>query len=409
MKSAADNRAFHPRSASGWVSMDGSSPGKEALEASERLIARIREEMEDRGEALGFDRYMELALYQPGLGYYAGGKSQFGTSGDFVTASEIGALFARCVAHQCKQVLEPLNGGDVLEFGAGSGRLAADVLAEMQRLGRLPDRYRILELSAPLRERQRATLERAVPHLMDRVTWLNALPAEGFRGCVLANEVLDALPVRRFRRSGQGLEEQVVVADAGGLSLQWRPADAGLAVAVDGIEQRIGRRLPDTYISEICTLLPAWMQALADFLTQGAALLVDYGYTGREYYRPERNGGTLLCHYRHRAHEDPLLWPGLCDITANVDFTAAAHAADDAGLQVAGFTTQAFFLLGNGLETLLQDSDPTDPAAHLPLVQEAKTLTLPGEMGERFKVLALTKDLAMPWPAFAPADWRGRL
>ena len=384
-------------------------PHREALEASERLVACIREEMEDHGGVLGFDRYMELALYLPGLGYYAGGASQFGIGGDFITAPEIGVLFARCVARQCLEVLEPLDGGDLLEFGAGSGRLAAGVLAEMERLGALPDHYRILELSAPLRQRQRATLAQAVPHLMDRVTWLDALPAGGFKGCVLANEVLDALPVRRFRRRQAGLEEQAVVMDGAGLSLQWRLAGAGLAAAVDGIEQRIGRRLPDAYVSEVCALLPAWMNALADFLEQGAVLLIDYGYTGREYYRPERHGGALLCHYRHRAHDDPLLWPGLCDITANVDFTAAAHAAEDAGLRVAGFTTQAFFLIGNGLETLLQASDPADPAAHLPLVQEAKTLTLPGEMGERFKVLALSKDVETSWPAFALADWRGRL
>ena len=385
-------------------------PSQAALEAGARLTALIREEAEACGGILGFDRYMERALYYPGLGYYANGALPFGTGGDFVTAPEIGSLFARCVARQCISVLEALNGGDVLEFGAGSGRLAADVLLEMAHLGTLPGAYRILELSAVLRERQRQTLERLAPQLADRVVWLDALPAEGFRGCVLANEVLDALPVRRFQRRAEGVWEQVAAArDDAGLALRWRSADEALTATVEAVERRIGRRLPAGYVSEVCAMLPAWMRALAGFLEAGAALLVDYGDTNRAYYRPERNGGTLRCYYRHRVHGDPLLWPGSCDLTADVDFSAAAHAAEDAGLRVAGFTTQAFFLLGNGLETLLGASDPSDPATHLPLAQEAKTLTLPGEMGERFKALALCKGLDMPWPAFALADWRGRL
>ena len=384
-------------------------PTPEALALSARLVAALRQRIQAQGGALRFDQYMEEVLYRPGLGYYASGASPFGSGGDFVTAPELGTLFARCVARQCRSILEALSGGEVLEFGAGSGRLAAEVLRELETLGALPVRYRILELSAALRERQRETLACAVPHLMDRVAWLDALPDAGMRGCVLANEVLDALPVRRFQQQRNEVLEQVVTAEDDALAWQWRPADAALTALVERIEARIGMRLPDGYVAEACEVLPAWMQALADRLEAGAALLIDYGDTGRAYYRPERVGGTLRAHYRHRAHEDALLWPGLCDLTADVDFSAVAHAALDAGLQVAGFTTQAFFLFGNGLEALLQASDPNDPATHLPLVQEAKTLTLPGEMGERFKVLALTRGLEMDVPAFALADWRGRL
>ena len=384
-------------------------PDPGALAVSTRLRARLVERIRKSGGVLAFDQYMHQALYEPGLGYYANGMAKFGPEGDFVTAPEMGGLFARAVARQCADVLRAMGGGDILEFGAGSGRLARQALRELQSLHQLPERYYILELSASLRALQQETLESMDPVLKSRVVWLDAMPEPGFRGCVIANEVLDALPVKRFRKQGAKLQEEMVCEANDVLALRYETPGDELKLAVDAVERRLGRGLSDGYRSEVCTLLPDWMNALDHAMGQGLVLLVDYGYTGSDYYRPERNRGTLICFHRHRAHEDPLRWPGLCDITANVDFSAAAHAAHDAGFEVSGFTTQAFFLMGNGLETMLAESDPEDTVSHLRRSQEAKTLTLPARMGERFNVLALSKDLDLLLPAFQPADWRGRL
>lgn len=381
------------------------SPSEQDRALSRRLVERIVGEIRQAGGGLPFDRFMELALYAPGLGYYTGGQRKFGEAGDFVTAPEVSPLFARCLARQCRQVLDVLAAVDVLEFGAGSGVLAADLLAELERLDSLPERYLILELSAELKQRQRNTLAQRVPHLLDRVVWLERLPDAGFRGVVLANELLDAMPVHRFRLQ-QGLcLEQLVVEQGDGLALCWEsPVSPGLKTAVARLPG-----LPDDYESELNLRVAPWIQALAERIVAGLVLLIDYGYPRAEYYHPQRDRGTLMCHYRHRAHPDPLFHPGLQDITSHVEFTSLAAAAQASGLSVCGYSTQAFFLMGCGLEQLMSASDPDDIQPHMELAQGVKKLTLPSEMGERFKVLGLCRGLKQAPVGFSVRDMRERL
>ena len=385
-------------------------PTPEAREHSAWLEGLVRDAIAAAGGALPFDRFMELALYAPGLGYYVAGARKLGAAGDFVTAPEVSPLFGRCLARQCAELLGALGGGDLLELGAGSGALAANLLAELDRLGRSPRRYLILDVSPELRARQAETLAARVPDRVGCVEWLDALPSPGsFCGVVLGNEVLDALPVHRFRIAGDAVLEGAVGVSPDGLVERWvLPVSPGLAEAVVRIQDRIGP-LPDGYTSEVSLRIPPWLAAVASVLDAAALLLIDYGYTRREYYHPDRSGGTLLCHYRHRVHADPLHLLGLQDITASVDFTAVAEAGTAAGLSLAGYTTQAHFLLANGLDRLLAESDPGDTARHLALVQGAKLLTLPGEMGERFKAIGLDKGLGRPWSGFALRDLGGRL
>jgi SAM-dependent MidA family methyltransferase len=384
-------------------------PDATARAHGERVAAHLREAIAEAGGALPFDRFMELALYAPGLGYYSAGARRFGRDGDFVTAPELSSLFGRCLAVQAIEVLEALGGGDLLELGAGRGTLAADLLEALADAGHLPERYLILELSGTLRDEQQATLARRVPRLLDRVEWLDAPPAEGFRGLVFGNEVADALPVSRFRIGADGVVEEAHVAIEGdGFAWSWRPASPELDAGVAALQAEVGA-LPGGYTSEVCLRLAPWVATLAAPLAAGALLLIDYGYPRREYYLPERADGTLQCHYRQRAHGDPLRLAGLQDITAHVDFTALAEAGHATDLAVAGYTTQAHFLLGCGLDGLLAESDPNDTAAHLALMQQVRALTLPGEMGERFQALALTRGLDRPLRGFALRDLRGRL
>jgi len=382
-------------------------PASEAVALSERLAALINSEIEAAGGAIPFSRYMELCLYTPGLGYYSAGQRKFGAGGDFVTAPEISSLFGRCLARCCAEGLQQ-TGGDVLEFGAGSGRLAVDLLGELDVLGCPPRQYFILERSADLQQRQQQLLRRELPRLFDRVVWLERLPPAGFRGVMLANEVLDAMAVERFSWNGEVASQYCVAKGAAGYEWRERPIEtAGLQAAIDGL---LGVcELPAGYVSEINLSLGPWLSSVAGQLEAGLLLLVDYGYERSEYYHPQRSSGTLMCHYRQRAHEDPFLWPGLQDITAHVDFTAVAEAAAAAGLAVSGYTTQSWYLLDCGLESLLQDAGPTDSVAYLQLARQAKTLILPGEMGERFKCIALTRGIGQPLPGFRMQDFRYRL
>lgn len=380
-------------------------PGPEARAHSRQLAGRIDRAIGEAGGCLPFDRFMALALYSPGLGYYSAGSRKFGEAGDFVTAPEISPLFSRTLARQVEEILRQV-GGSVLEFGAGSGVMAADILLELDALGSLPERYFILEVSGELRERQQATLQARAPALADRVQWLDALPESGFRGVILANEVLDAMPVARFRLTEEAPVELCVSRD--GEEFGWGTAAPGprlagelarLAPALDA--------LPAGYESEVNLAAADWVQSLGGFLEAGAALIIDYGFPRREYYHPQRMGGTLMCHYRHRAHPDPLILPGLQDITAHVDFTAVAEAALGAGLSVAGFTNQANFLLANGLAELAGQAD--DMRRQVELAGQIKKLTLPAEMGELFKVMALTRALGTPLRGFMLRDDRARL
>ncbi len=375
----------------------------------------LRAELTRAGGRVPFDRYMELALYAPGLGYYSGGSHKLGSAGDFVTAPEISPLFGGCLAQALQPVLVELSEtgpgpAELLEFGAGSGALAADVLTRLDRLDCLPAAYNIVELSAELRQRQQHRVARLPADLRGRVRWLERLPEPGWRGLALANELLDAMPVQRFRIAETGeIEEQFVVEEDGRPAPSWAPASSpGLVQAVAALQAEVGP-LPGGYESEINLRLAPWLQALGGSLVQGGVLLIDYGYTRREYYLAERRRGTLICHFRHRAHADPFVLPSLQDITANVDFSAVAGAAEAGGFTVAGFTTQAHFLMASGLDRLVADSDPDDMLRHLQLVQGVKTLTLPSEMGERFKVIALSKGLARRPTGFELRDLSDRL
>jgi SAM-dependent MidA family methyltransferase len=387
-----------------------SPPGLSAAEAEhgERLVARIRAAIADAGGWIGFARYMEMALYEPGLGYYSAGARKLGEGGDFVTAPEVAPVFSRCVAGQCSEALAALGGGDVLELGAGSGAMAAAMLAEFESQDALPARYLILDLSADLRERQRAMLLHAVPHLLDRVEWLDRLP-EGFRGVVVANEVLDAMPVDRFVWRGGEARALGVAANDGRFDWAEAPAGPELAAAVLHIRRDCSEDWPDGYTSEVNTRLPAWLAAVAAAVERGVFFFVDYGLPRREFYSAERRSGTLLCHFRHRFNDEPFARPGLQDITAWVDFTAVAEAADRAGLDVAGYTTQAHFLIGNDLARRLQDVSGLDVVQRVNLSRQAMVLTLPGEMGERFKVMALAKGYDAPLRGFAVRDLRHTL
>jgi SAM-dependent MidA family methyltransferase len=384
-------------------------PSAEALCHSEALTEVIAEQMALAGGRLPFDRYMELALYAPGLGYYSAGSRKLGDEGDFVTAPETSPLFAHALARQCRQVLAETGGGDLLEFGAGSGVLAVELLLELERLGTLPERYLIVEISAELKARQRTLVSERLPtELAARVQWLDGLPGHGFRGLVLANEVVDAMPVHRFRIQAKAIYEQCVTRDGTGFALSWEPCSERLAAEIG----RLGTEtaLPvDDYESEINLRAAPWLGALAERLDAGLVLLIDYGYPRSEFYLPERNRGTLMCHYRHRAHDDPLRYPGLQDITAHVDFTALAEAALESGLAVCGYTTQAFFLFGCGLEQMVAASDPRQVREHMQLMQGVKRLTLPSEMGERFKVLGLSRGIEQLPIGFSLQDLRGRL
>ncbi|MEY6431101.1 SAM-dependent methyltransferase [Thioalkalicoccus limnaeus] len=374
---------------------------------SRELAERIRAEAEAAGGSLPFDRFMELALYAPGLGYYMAGARKLGADGDFVTAPELSPLFGRCLARQCQEALAAVGGGDILEVGAGQGTLAAQVLGQLDRDGPLPRRYRILELSPELADRQRTRLRAAVPHLMPRIDWVTGFP-EGLRGVVVANEVLDAMPVHRFEILADGSVGEVMVTPTpDGLGWQESVVPArspGLAAAVAEI-QADGWARSAGVCGEVNLRLAPWLASLSAALDRALILLIDYGYPRSELYHPERRAGTLMCHHRHQAHGDPYRAIGLQDITAHVDFTAVARAAARAELALAGYSTQTHFLLGCGLDRLLAEA-PEDPLA---LAQGAKQLVLPTAMGERFQVMGLTKGLEYPWRGFALRDLRGRL
>ncbi len=370
-------------------------PGPDARAHSESLSEFIRSQMRAAGGAIPFARFMELALYAPGLGYYSAGARKFGAEGDFVTAPELGPAFADCMAHAMAPVFRSLPGDSVLfEIGGGSGAFAEAALRQLATLDALPAQYWMLEPSADLRERQQARLRQNLPaELQQRCRWLDGPPESEWRGVLFANEVLDALPTPRFIIHDGEVYEEHVVLDAEGRFLRVdQPADALLRAAVRHVERDNEAPFPEGYRSEILPQLPYWIQAVGGLLTDGAMLFVDYGYPRREYYLPERSDGTLVCHYRHRAHGDPFHLPGLQDITAFVDFTALAEAGVNAGFDLAGYCAQSSFLIGNGLDARLQTINAvTGEAERYRLRQEIKKLTLPGEMGERFQVMGFQR------------------
>ncbi len=371
-------------------------PPDDARRHSDRLSEAIRKEIDSAGGWIGFARFMDLALYAPGQGYYVAGAAKIGAEGDFVTAPEISPLFGATLARQIAELLGR-SGGDVLELGAGSGVLATDVLRELRNLDNLPQRYLILDISPQLARRQQLTIEQRLPELASRIEWLTALPAD-FEGVVIANEVLDALPVHLIAWRQDGLFERGVSWEDGFVWSE-RPLPPGAlrdAAEATGVEGE--------YISEISLAAPALVRTLSDFLRKGALLLIDYGFGRREYYHPQRCQGTLMSHYRHRAHDDPFFLPGLQDLTAHVDFTAIAEAGIDAGLKVLGYATQAQFLVNSGITQLLEQHSADDTLSRFTLTAGVQKLWSPAEMGELFKVIALGRGIDGPLIGFSSGD-----
>lgn len=392
------------------------APSLTALQHSEQLRQLITKVIQQTGGSIPFKQFMQMALYQPGFGYYVAGQEKFGTNGDFVTAPEISSLFSHCVANHCATVFTGLKANNnenlnedmsILELGAGSGIMAADILLYLATIDALPRSYLILEPGTELRQRQRETLQQRCPQLLERVQWLQVLPQKPMRGIILANEVMDAMPVELFYIPGTEVEITEtkkpetycihVTEQQGKLRFKAIPSTVGQTTQIrhnclDTWDQYYNAYRPNqSYQSEYNPALSGWLKSLSSTLGQGEILLIDYGYERKDYYRPERDQGTLLCHYRHRVHDQPLLWPGLQDVTCSVDFTAVAEAADNASLKVAAYQTQADFLFSVGLETLFNTELGKYPEKQYQLAQQVRTLTLPAEMGERFKVMTLTK------------------
>jgi SAM-dependent MidA family methyltransferase len=357
----------------------------------------IRERLMAAGGWLSFEAFMELALYAPGLGYYSAGGTKIGPGGDFTTAPEISDLFSICVAHQCAQVLER-RGRSILELGAGTGRMAATILRTLDSLGALPDQYAILEVSADLRDRQRERVEQLPEHLSRRVVWFDVLPAQPVNGVILANEVLDALPCRRVVvRGDRARESGVTIGEGDAFVASEREPEEEFARLWQQLARELPYELPDGYHTEVCTRVAPLIASLSDRLDSGLMLLFDYGLPRAHYYHPQRSLGTLRCHFKQLAHDDPFVNIGVQDITAWVDFTRVAEAADAAGLAVHGFATQAAFLLGLGIEGLVRDARQSS---------EARQLLMPGEMGEVFKAMALTRRFEAPLRGFSVQDLR---
>ena len=388
-------------------------PADEAKQRSALLLKHIENACAQQGGWIRFSDYMNMALYQPGLGYYSGGLQKFGEKGDFITAPEVSPFFGQCLANQLDEIIQNMSASSeavhILEFGAGTGVLAADILRRLEQLNNLPERYYILELSAELQHRQQQTIEEAVPELSDRVEWLSEVPDDLGSVIVIANEVLDAMPVELFEIGADHVSTLMVGVKDGSLVSRYMAADQATVETIEKIRQRSDIEFLPGYRSEYNPAVRGWLSMLAAKADSLVVLLIDYGYNETEYYHPDRVAGTMMCYYRHRAHDDAFWWPGLQDITAFVNFTDVAYAADSLSMGVAGYTTQAAFLLANGLSELHAEQVSDDVQRQVILSQQVKTLTLPTEMGERFKVMALTKNYDEPLKGFSMLDLRNRL
>ncbi len=369
-------------------------PDALSLAHSETVARHIRDIIAQQGGWISFAHYMELVMFAPGLGYYSAGAAKIGAAGDFITAPEMTPLFGQCLATQIAQVLHVV-GGAVLEFGAGSGKLARDVLRELKAMGCEPRQYLILEPSADLRERQRAFLTNALPDYIERISWLDAMPND-FVGVMIANEVLDAMPVQLIAWHTDGIYERGVVIENGNFQWSDRPLPSGHLK-----DRATALNLAPGYVSEIHFVGEAFVRSVGDSLKRGVAMLIDYGFSEREYYHPDRRGGTLMCHYRHRTHSDPFFLPGAQDVTAHVNFSAMLRAALEANLQAYGYATQAQFLIACGITDRLARVDAANASTYLPLANQAQRLLSPAEMGELFKVLALGRGVAEKLLGFA--------
>lgn len=382
-------------------------PSDLAQQHSEALISLIKNEIDNNDGVISFQRYMELALYAPGLGYYAAGSVKLGEEGDFITAPEISPLFSQTLANA---ILPVLNSEQIiLEVGAGRGRMAADILNFLSHKDKLPKEYWILELSADLRERQKQTIKEIAPKFFDKIKWLDELP-DKFSGVVLANELLDAMPVQLFQKNESDINEVNVVWLNDKFSFQLKSSfDERLVTRVKEIESELEIDFESNYVSEVNFSAEDWLKSIAEKLQQGIIVLVDYGFPRHEYYHAQRAQGTLMCHYRHRTHPDAFVYPGLQDITAHVDFTAMADAALESDLKVMGYTNQVGFLMGAGLLELSTVDEDQDTQQQMEIASQIKKLTLPHEMGELFKVIGFSKNCDIDLPAFEFRDLRNSL
>ena len=379
------------------------TPSRDAQKHSLQLQTLIQQAIKKAGGWIDFAQFMQLALYAPQLGYYSAGNQKFGTGGDFVTAPEISALFGQTLAQQVAQILA-LSTGSIMELGAGTGRLAVHLLHALEHLDCLPDQYYILDVSDHLRQVQLEYLqERLSPQLLRRVVWLNQLPVT-FTGVVLGNEVLDAIPVHMVHTKTQGLCERGVMLAEQGLTWSDKPWDDAPASGQHLLDEISKLSLPTGYISEFCPAANGLIASLALTLERGVILMIDYGFSASEYYHPQRNLGTLMCHYQHYAHTDPLLNIGLQDITAHVNFSGIAYAGVDNGLQLSGFCSQAQFLMNCGILELMAQVSPSDMARYAPLAAAAQKLLSPAEMGDLFKVIAFSKNMDVPLLGFTSGD-----
>ena len=367
----------------------------------------VKEIQQDKRNSISFARFMELALYEPRLGYYTAGLDKLGEKGDFVTAPEISPLFAQCIGSQCQQVFAELGGGDILEIGAGTGKMACDLLLFLEKKGSLPLHYKILEISPNLKQRQQEMLKQQVPHLFPLIEWLEDWPASPLQGVIIANEVVDALPAHRFLWTANALQEMRVTHNENDFCWHF------LAEKRTEIEKKL-RQLKTNYFnetlryeSEVCLGLSAWMDKLSGVLKQGLVLIIDYGFPAGEYYHPDRTQGTLMCYYQHRGHANPFILLGLQDMTASVDFSLLAQCAADSGLTVAGFTSQAAFLINNGLLQRIEEC--YNALSSVDINRQVYCLTSPNEMGELIKVIGLTREYEPALQGFTQYDKRIRL
>jgi len=362
---------------------------------------------------------MNLVLYAPALGYYSAGLKKFGRQGDFITAPEISPIFSQCIAIQCIEIMRQTEQSNILEVGAGSGIMAIEIVAELERQKQLPKNYYILELSAELRDRQQHAIRARLPHLFNRFHWLDKLPEKPFSGIIIANELLDAMPTHLVKLTQDTAYERHVALNENNNYI-WHDSpikDSRLAEKTDEIRQlhkslshlSLNEDLTQDYFTEINLQAEDWIKSIAEILHVGAVLLIDYGYTASEYYHPQRTMGTLMCHYQHHRHDDPFYLPGIQDITAHVNFSSIANTAVDSGLNLCGYTTQAHFLMAGGLVELTKDLNPDDVVHFAEVARQIKMLTLPEEMGELFKAILLSKGKQISLPAFQLQDFRQRL
>ncbi len=379
------------------------APDPIAQQHSEQLLALIKQKIVDAGGKISFAEYMHYCLYSPGLGYYSAGSHKIGEKGDFTTAPEISSLFSRTLAQHIRDVFQQITPTNILEFGAGSGKMAVDILIELEMQHSLPDNYYIIEASADLRLRQEESIHNKIPHLKDRVIWLSTLP-ENFVGVILANEVCDAMPVHCLQFDKDTVFERYI--EISESKLHWCEGELSqpsLIKAADDIRNLIG---DSDYLTEVNLASNAWLSSLANSLKQGAIFIIDYGQPMNSYYHPQRDSGSLMCYYQHQGHDNPLILQGLQDITAHVNFTALAQTAIDNNLDIEGFQSQTDFLLAGGITELIPSHTNSDALKHLQYTSEIKQLTLPSGMGENFKVLTLSRDLEEILPRCKLGDRR---